>query len=86
MRQRALYGQLRLTVAVDGILRVLLVDWRLDGLAVGGAGGGEHEMLDAFGGHGLEHAQRPADIVPVVLRRLADRLADVEECGEMHHG
>jgi len=43
-------------------------------------------VLDAPRGHRLEDTQRPADIVAVVLHRLAHRFADVEKCREVHHG
>ena len=85
MRQRPLDRQLRLAVAVDRMLRMRFGDRRLDRLAVGRAGRREHEVLHRLGGHRFEHAQRADDVVAVVLRRLADRLADVEERGEVHH-
>ena len=63
-----------------------LDDWGLNRLAVGGARGREHEISDRLGRHRFEDAQRAADVVAVVPRRLADRLADVEKRGEVHHG
>ena len=85
MRQRALDRELRLTVAVDRALRMGFGNRRLDRLSVCRAGRREHEVLDAGLRHRLEHAQRPDDVVAVVLGRHAHRFADVENRREVHH-
>ena len=66
------------------MLRVRFGNRRLDRFSVGGARGREDEQLHRLGRHRFEHAQRADDVVPVVLRRIAHRLADVEKGGEVH--
>ena len=84
VRQGTLDGQLGLAVTVDRPLRMRFCDGGLHRLTVGRAGGREHEGGHLLGRHGFEHAERPDDIVAVVLRRLAHRLAHVQKCRKVH--
>ena len=42
-------------------------------------------MADGLGDHRLEHAQGADDVVAIVAHRIANRFADVEQRGEVHH-
>ena len=85
MRQRPFDGQLAFAVTVDRLLRLGLGDRGLDRLAVDRSRRRKDEVPDRDGRHRSENAQRAGDVVAIVLRRVANRLADVEKRGEMHH-
>src|SRR5205085_9581752 len=84
MRQRALDSKLRLSVTVDGMLRMRFGDWRLLRLAVSCARRRQNEIPHRFGRHRLEDIERADHVVALVARRLVHRLADIEKGGEMH--
>src|SRR5699024_7028343 len=69
-------GQLRRAVRVRRRGGHVLGDGHLLRLAVGGGGGGEHEVVRARGAHGVEQRQRSADVAVPVLGRVGDGFAD----------
>ena len=59
-------------------------------VAVGCAGGGEDDAGDTLAVvgavAGIEEPDGAGDVVAVVPQRVIDRLANVGECAEVHHG
>ena len=91
--QQLLHHPLAAAVGVDRLLGGALADGDVLGNrdAVGGAGGAEHQRNrraapQALLAQGLEQHQGVAQIVAVVLGRLAHALAHVGVGGEVQHG
>ena len=73
-------------VGVDGCLGVGFVHGDEDGVAVGGAGGGEDELAGVVALHGFEQRERGGEVVAVVFERIRDRFADEGVGGEVEDG
>ena len=78
-----LHGQLGLAVAVGGDGLVRLQDGDPLRLAVGGGGGGEHDLVHPVGHHGLQQTDGAAQVVVIVLQRIAHGLAHLGGGGKM---
>ena len=86
VRKRALDRRAWTRRSVDRPLRMRLGDRRLRRLAVRRARRRKDERADRFAAIASRTFTAPPTLFAVVLRRLADRLADVQERGEVHHG
>src|SRR6476660_5887643 len=84
VRQSALDRQLRFAVAVDRVLGMCFENRRFDRLAVRRARRREHEWMYAGSGHRLEYRERADNVVPVILRGFAHRLAYVQKRRKVH--
>lgn len=80
-----LAGQLGLAVGAQRRARGVLGDQVHVGHAVDGGGGGEEEVADARGRHGLEQHRQALHVLVVVVQRLLDGLADLLLAREVHH-
>ena len=83
--QRVLDGELGLAIGVDRALGQVLVDGRRFRKAENRAGRGKDEVTNAGGHNGIEHRQRPDDVVAVVARRVLHRIAHRKPGREVHH-
>lgn len=80
-----LQHQLAATIGVDWGFGVVLVDWAVVWLAENRGGGGEDKPLAVVTHHRIEQVERVGDVVMVVLLRMIDRLADLDEGGEVEY-
>ena len=76
--------ELRAAIGAYGVLRMALVERQAQRIAVGRAGGGKDERVDARAPRGLKEGQRARHVVPVEGQRFTHRHADLDECREMH--
>ena len=79
-------GEFGSAVGVDGSLGVVLVYGGVFGLAVGGGGGREYDLVNPMVLHGIEEVHRTADVVAVVDVGSFHRFGDLGEGCEMYHG
>ena len=82
--QDLLDHQLRLAVRIHRRLRMTLVDRHAHGIAVGRAGRGEDDRLDASVMHRVQQVQRSNGVVLEVLRWIGHGLADERIRREVH--
>ena len=78
--------ELRLAVGVDRLLGQALVHGDFFRGAVGGAGGGEDEFLDARIDGGVEEVDASGDVIAEIFRGVGHRLGDEGVGGEVHDG
>lgn len=79
-------GELGPSVWVDWSLGVVFVDGGVLGLAVGGCGGREDDLVDTMVLHGIQEVHRTADVVAVVDIGSFHRFGDLGEGCEMDDG
>jgi hypothetical protein len=83
--QHPVHGQLGVPVRVHGCVRRLLGDRDHVRLAVGGAGGGEHEAPHTRLSHRVQQVQGGDDVAAVVHRRLGDGLGHERDGSQVDH-
>jgi hypothetical protein len=82
--QHVLDRAFRGPIGVDRVLRAAFIKKHIVLIAIGGTGGGEHEIKTTRRHRRLDQAERPGHVVMPVKARRAHALAHLAEGGEMH--
>src|SRR5438105_3431484 len=82
--QGPLDGQLASAIGIDRFLLFTLRDRYNLGNAVGGTGAREHETPNLMPAQAFHQTQSRAEVVLIILGRIADRLANETERGKVN--